>query len=151
MTMRMRLHLLALAGFVGAWVALWAGPAAAQSRPGGPEAVAAQALVQAQLDAFKADNADLAFSYATPGIQAQFGSADTFLRMVREQYPVVYRPASVRFDPLEGSGSDRILPVRLTDDEGRQWIAYYLMQRQDNGIWRIGGCQLKLDGRSQSI
>jgi hypothetical protein len=125
-----------------------AGPASAQSRS--PEAAAARALVQAQLDAFANDNAELAFSYASPGIQAQFGSADTFVRMVREHYPVVYRPASVSFDALEGQGDQRIQPVRMADDDGGLWVAYYLMVRQD-GAWRIGGCQLRHDARARSI
>lgn len=128
-------------------------PAAAQSsaRPGGPDTVAAHALVQAQLDAFASDNADLAFSYASPAIQAQFGSAEVFLRMVREHYPVVYRPASVWFEALEGQGNQRLLPVRMADDDGGQWVAYYLLVKQDGGGWRIGGCQLKFDGRARAI
>ncbi len=51
----------------------------------------AQQVVKAQLDAFAADDAEQAFSYATDGIRAQFGTAAQFIRMVRGAYPVVYR------------------------------------------------------------
>jgi len=32
--------------------------------------------------------------------------------------------------------------VRLTDAQGRAWIALYPMQRQPDGSWRTNGCQL---------
>ncbi len=57
----------------------------------------ARAVVQAQLDAFAADDAPRAFSLAAPGLREVFGNADRFMAMVRSSYPVVYRPASVAF------------------------------------------------------
>ncbi len=47
------------------------------------EARAVRAVIEAQLDAFRRDDAARAFSLATPGIRATFGDAETFMNMVR--------------------------------------------------------------------
>ena len=99
-------------------------------------------VIEAQLDAFAADDGIAAFSFASPGIRRQFGSPDHFLAMVRQAYPAVYRPASVSFlAPREAAGAI-YQPVRLIDDSRRPWVALYRMQRQADGTWRIDGCEL---------
>jgi hypothetical protein len=104
---------------------------------------AVREVVQAQLDAFLHDDAERAFELATPAIRKAFGSAENFLEMVRSSYAVVYRPKSVVFEtPLLADGQV-IQPVRLSDTEGRGWIAVYPMQRQPDGSWRTNGCQLR--------
>lgn len=35
-----------------------------------------------------------------------------------------------------------VQPVRLTDADGRAWLALYPMQREPDGTWRINGCRL---------
>ena len=62
------------------------------------DARAVRAVIEAQLDAFKRDDAARAFSYAAPGIRNAFGTAEKFMAVVREQYAVVYRPRSVSFE-----------------------------------------------------
>lgn len=140
--MNRRRHLLVAALLAASGI----GPARAQSDP--EPAVAMRFVIQAQLDAFAADDAERAFRYAAPGIQQQFGTAEVFMRMVREQYPAVYRPRRVAFDAPRGEGDERIQPVRVVDTDGVAWIAVYLMQRQRDRSWRIGGCQLVRDGQS---
>jgi hypothetical protein len=109
---------------------------------------AVRAVIQAQLDAFRRDDAARAFSYAAPGIQATFGSAESFMQMVRTQYAVVYRPASVAFESLLLSEGDVVQAVRFTDANGQAWLALYPMQRAADGTWRIGGCYLqRADGK----
>lgn len=107
------------------------------------DASAVRAVIQAQLDAFRRDDAARAFSYAAPGIQATFGSAENFMAMVRTQYAVVYRPASVQFESLLLSEGDVVQAVRFTDADGQAWLALYPMQRDASGTWRIGGCYLQ--------
>lgn len=107
------------------------------------DAAAVRAVIAAQLDAFRRDDAARAFSYAAPGIQATFGSAENFLQMVRTQYAVVYRPASVEFEALLLSEGDVVQAVRFTDAGGQAWLALYPMQRAADGTWRIGGCYLQ--------
>jgi hypothetical protein len=99
-------------------------------------------VIEAQLDAFRRDDAPRAFSYASAGIRAAFGTPEVFMEMVRTQYAVVYRPQSVQFDAPVVIEGGVVQPVRLTDAEGRTWIALYPMERQPDGGWRIDGCQL---------
>jgi hypothetical protein len=110
------------------------------------DAKAIEMVIRAQLDAFAHDDADKAFSYAAPGIRNVFGSAANFISMVKKGYPVVYRPASVIFLKPVPDDDAVIQPVRMTDADGRIWIAVYLMERQAAGGWLTNGCQL---GRSE--
>jgi len=99
-------------------------------------------VIEAQLDAFKRDDAARAFSYAAPGIRATFGTPENFMAMVREEYAVVYRPSSLSFDVPMMAGGELVQPVRMTDAAGRAWLALYPMEKQPDGSWRINGCQL---------
>jgi hypothetical protein len=112
------------------------------------DAAAVRKVIEAQLDAFRKDDAPRAFSYATDGIRLTFGTAENFMEMVRSQYAAVYRPRSVAFDaPVYAGDDDLVQPVRLTDADGRAWIALYPMQRGPDGVWRTNGCQLRRIGQ----
>ena len=102
----------------------------------------ARAVVQAQLDAFAADDAPRAFSYAAPRLREAIGNADRFMAMVRISYPVVYRPASVAFLVPEWLDRELIQGVHFTDEQGGLWLAVYRLQRQRDNSWRINGCEL---------
>ena len=129
-----RLHLLL--------VAFFAPFTASAQTPQDADKRAVREVIEAQLDAFRRDDAERAFSYAAPGIRATFGSAQNFMAMVREQYRVVYRPRSVSFDAPRVVDGGLVQPVRMTDDAGRTWLALYPMEKQSDGRWRINGCQL---------
>lgn len=115
--------------------------------PGVPERDAhdIRAVIEAQLAAFHADDAERAFSYASPAIRAQFVVADYFLAMVRGSYPVVYRPQTLAFMLAEVIDGATIQRVRMTDRSGTAWIAIYRMQQQPDRSWRIDGCVLARD------
>jgi hypothetical protein len=132
--------LLALAPFL-AW---------AQPYLSGPDAAAVREVIEAQLDAFKRDDAQRAFSYAAPGIRQMFGTAENFVQMVRTSYPVVYRPRTVQFERFEVVDDEVFQPVRLTDAQGQAWLALYAMERQPDGTWRINGCQLARLGERET-
>ena len=127
---------LSCALFLGAW------PAAAQVAVSPEDARGVRAVIEAQLDAVAKDDAARAFSLATPGIREIFGSPENFIDMVRRSYAVVYRPSSVAFEQPLVIESQVVQPVRMTDAEGRAWVAIYPMQRQADGSWRTNGCQL---------
>jgi hypothetical protein len=113
------------------------------------DAAAVRKVIEAQIDAFRKDDAARAFSYATDGIRLTFGTPQNFMEMVRTQYPAVYRPRTVAFDPPELAGpNDIVQAVRLTDGEGRAWLAIYPMQRGSDGLWRTNGCQLRRIGQA---
>jgi len=106
------------------------------------DALAIRAVITDQLDAFTQDDATRAFSLATASIRAQFGTPEAFINMVRSAYPVVYRRKAVQFETPAVIEGEIIQPVRMTDAEGRTWVALYPMQRESDGSWRINGCQL---------
>jgi hypothetical protein len=106
------------------------------------DARAIRTVIEAQLDAFRRDDSARAFSYAAPDIRETFGTAENFMAMVRTQYAVVYRPASVAFDDPVLADGQVVQPVRLTDAGGRAWLALYPMLREPGGAWRINGCYL---------
>jgi hypothetical protein len=113
------------------------------------DSAAIRAVIREQLDALARDDAARAFSLATPGIRARFGTPDAFLEMVRTAYPVVYRPRSVEFDASVIIEGEVMQPVRMIDAQGAAWIALYPMERQADGQWRINGCQLaRIAGRA---
>ena len=101
---------------------------------------AVQAVVQNQLAALAKDDADKAFSYAAPELRKTIGNASAFMAMVKNSYPVVYRPASVAFLRLESSGDDVIQRVQMLDASGASYLAVYSLQRQKDKTWRISGC-----------
>jgi hypothetical protein len=104
---------------------------------------AAQSVIQAQLNAFAADDAKRAFSYAAPAIRAQFGTAENFLVMVRQGYPMVYRPANVSFFKPEMVSGTLVQKVQFADLDGAEWVATYHLERQRNKAWRISACMVE--------
>jgi hypothetical protein len=125
---------------------------AAETAPASADAAekpAIVAVIQGQLDAFRRDDADAAFGYASPMIQGMFGSPTTFIGMVRQGYPPVYRPRGVDFLDLavvDGRLTQRVL---LVGPDGAAVVALYFMERQPDGAWRIDGCVLlEAPGRS---
>jgi hypothetical protein len=114
-------------------------------------AQAVKNTVQAQLDAFAKDDADLAFSYAAPTIRAMFETPRNFMAMVQDAYPVVYRPAKLLFLAAAGTSSAVVLPVKMWDKEGQSWMATYKLELQADGRWLIVACVLVRDKANLNI
>ena len=109
------------------------------------ERAAVRSVIEGQLSAFAADDADRAFSFASQNIQEMFITARNFMDMVRIAYPVVYRPAGVSFQVPVKRGEDVWQAVQMRDAQGIDWVAIYNLQRHGNGAWKINGCVLKKD------
>ena len=107
----------------------------------GQEARDVRTVVEAQLRAMAAGDAERAFSYAAPAIRAQFGDAQRFMAMVAGTYPMVIRPAAtVFFQPTRDADGNVLQVVQLRDSAGKLWRASYLLARQPDSPWRIAGC-----------
>jgi ketosteroid isomerase-like protein len=102
--------------------------------------IAIRAVIEQQLQAFQKDDADKAFSFASPEIQKQFGNAQNFMSMVKESYPAVYRPRSVIFEKLSMVKGNQTQSVLLLAPSGTLMKAIYIMQKQTSGSWRINSC-----------
>ncbi len=100
-----------------------------------------EANIAAQIQAFKADDFATAFTFASPNIQRLFGNPDNFGAMVRNGYPMVWRPSDVRFLELREVAGAMWQKVMITDGDGAVHILDYQMIQQENG-WKINGVQL---------
>lgn len=100
-----------------------------------------EANIAAQIKAFKADDFATAFTFASPNIQRLFGTPENFGVMVQRGYPMVWRPADVRFLDLREVAGALWQKVMITDGDGRVHILDYQMVQQ-NDAWKINGVQL---------
>ena len=119
-------------------------PALAAALSFSPPAMAGEinGTIQAQIDAFLADDVDTAFSFASPGIKQMFRTPERFGQMVRSGYPMVYRPADLRFlDRRDHPGGGQVQRVMITDQTGAVHMLDYLMIQTADG-WQIAGVQL---------
>lgn len=94
-----------------------------------------------QIDAFKADDFATAFTFASPSIKSIFMSPENFGRMVKQGYPMVHRPGSVRMLDSREVGGRLWQKVMITDQAGRTHILDYQMIEGPEG-WLINGVQL---------
>lgn len=106
------------------------------------DAITIRSLIEHQLAAFKKDDAQGAFAFASPAIQAQFGTPENFMQMVKISYPAVYRPRSVFFEKITTIQGNITQPVLLLAPDGVPLRALYLMEKQADNIWKINGCFL---------
>jgi hypothetical protein len=67
------------------------------------------------------------------------------MAMVRQGYPVVYRPAAWLFLTPKALDAAVVQPVQMRDSSGKSWVALYTLQRQTDARWLISGCVLVPD------
>jgi hypothetical protein len=101
-----------------------------------------RAVIEAQIEAFEADDFETAFTFASPTIQGMFGTAQNFGAMVKNGYPMVWRPDNLRFLALDERGGLLFQDVIVRDAEGMLHILEYQMQ-QDGAGWKINGVSIR--------
>lgn len=106
---------------------------------------AIRAIISDQIAAFRADDFDAAYSFASPTIRDLFPSVERFRSMVTKGYRPVYRPRSVTFGEIAEAPGGPLQKVFLTGPDGDSWLAIYTLQRQPDGSWRINGVRLAKD------
>ena len=141
---RMVLRLFAL---LGTMLAL-ALPAQAQVSPADQTAI--RNVIEGQVEAFRRDDGAAAFGYASPGIQGMFGTAETFMDMVRQGYRPVYRPQVFEFREIVTLQGMVTQKVHVIGPDGRPVTAFYPMTQQPDGSWRIEGCYLQAPEEHQA-
>ncbi|WP_299649622.1 DUF4864 domain-containing protein [uncultured Tateyamaria sp.] len=100
-----------------------------------------EGVIGSQIEAFKADDFEQAFTFAAPSIQGMFRTPENFGRMVTQGYPMVWRPADVTYLDLREEGGRYVQTVRIEDAEGAvHFLAYAMIETADG--WKIGGVQL---------
>jgi hypothetical protein len=99
-------------------------------------------VISDQISAFLADDFETAFTFASPNIKRLFRDPDRFGRMVRDGYPMVWRPADVRFATLLREGDRMVLSVFVTDGRGALHVLDYDMIETERG-WEIDGVRVR--------
>ncbi len=112
-------------------------PAPAQETP----VPAIQATIQNQFNAFLQDDVATAFTFASPTIKSMFGTPENFGQMVQQGYPMVWRPADVKYLELRNVAGNLWQRVMVTDQAGRVHMLDYQMIETPDG-WQINGVQL---------
>lgn len=124
------------------------GPAV-QTKPATADAATDKAaivdVITSQLAAFQRDDALDAFSYASPFIQKKFQSATTFMDMVKRGYLPLYRPNGTEIMELTIENGVPVQRIRVYAPDGTPISAYYEMQQQEDGSWRINGVEMRID------
>jgi len=100
-----------------------------------------EGVIDAQIEAFQADDFERAFTYASPTIRGIFGTSDRFGAMVRNGYPMVWRPDELRFLELREVAGYLWQRVMITDGGGRVHLLDYQMIRHEN-LWKINAVQV---------
>ena len=109
-------------------------PVAAQEAP-------IRSTIQSQIEAFQADDFARAFTFASPTIKGMFGTPENFGAMVKQGYPMVYRPAEVQMMDLREVAGNLWQRVRITDQAGAGWFLDYMMIETAEG-WQINAVQI---------
>ncbi|PTX54794.1 uncharacterized protein DUF4864 [Litoreibacter ponti] len=115
--------------------ALFVSQAAAQERIPGIEQT-----IQSQVDAFLAEDAATAFTFASPNIKRLFGTPERFGMMVKNGYPMVWNPSEVKFLELRRQGPFLFQKVLFIDQKGAPHVLEYNMLETEAG-WQIDGVQ----------
>jgi ketosteroid isomerase-like protein len=98
-------------------------------------------VIESQLNAFAADQGDVAYDQAAPIVKQAFPTVEHFMAMVKGGYRMVYRNTSRDFQKLEKDGLGRpAMRVLLTAEDGKRYEAFYAMEKQEDGSWKIAGC-----------
>lgn len=100
-----------------------------------------EGTINRQIEAFKVDDFEEAFTYATPTLQRLFQTPKNFERMVTQGYPMVWRPAEVEYLELAEHDGSFWQKVRIVDQKGFSHLLLYRMMETEAG-WRIAGVQI---------
>ena len=107
-------------------------------------------IIQSQVEAFRRDDGDAAFGYASPSIRNMFGTSEIFMDMVRQGYQPVYRPRVFDFREIVTLHGQVTQKVHVVGPDGRPVTAFYPMVQLPDGTWRINGCYLQAPDEHQA-
>jgi hypothetical protein len=102
---------------------------------------AIRSVIERQLEAFARDDWAGAFDFASPAIRRVFRTPEQFGVMVREGYPMVWRPSRIEPGALEAGPRGPVQTMYFEDAAGVRWEAAYEMIEVDGG-WRIDGVRI---------
>ncbi len=103
----------------------------------GEDRAAVREVIDGQLQAFRSDDHQSAYSFAAPSVREAFPTEEMFITMVRNQYQPLYRSVSYTFG-RSSLDADEVLQELLVTDTNRQlWQVVYTLVRQQDKSWKI--------------
>ena len=102
---------------------------------------AVRSVISSQIDAFLQDDFVTAFDFASPMIKGMFGTPERFGDMVRNGYPMVWRPGDVQYLELRDVSGALWQKVMIRDRQGKVHVLDYQMIQTSEG-WKINGVQI---------
>ena len=105
---------------------------------GGTVMEAVRYTISSQIDAFKQNDVKEAYTFAAPNIQAQFPSPDIFGLMVRNGYPIIWKPKSYKFTTFKDLGNRCIQRVLFQSYNGSLESYDYILEK-NGSVWKIAG------------
>jgi hypothetical protein len=100
-------------------------------------------VIEQQLAAFRRDDAEEAFSYASPSIRHAFKDATTFMALVTKEYRVMTRWDAATFMELRTFRDHYVQKVKLIEPSGAVSVAEYALVKDGDGRWTIAGVTLQ--------
>ncbi len=113
----------------------------AQDGTGAGAEAGIEAVIDGQMQAFRAEDVEGAFSFASPNIKGIFGSPENFGTMVQRGYPMVWDNADIRYLELREIDGRLWQKVIVQDEAGTLHALDYQMIETPDG-WQIDGVQL---------
>ena len=107
----------------------------AENAPAVADIAGVQAVISAQMEAFKRDDGQVAFAFAAPDIRKMFATPEILMAMVRQQYAPVYRPRYIEYLEPVVADNHILQPLILTGENGITVVARYVLKRQEDGDW----------------
>lgn len=132
-----------LVSLLGLLAVFTVSPALAQPAVSESDRSAIRDTIRSQVEAFRRDDGEAAFGYASPAIRGMFGTSDFFMDMVRQGYQPVYRPRVFDFAEIVSLDGQVTQKVHVVGPDGRPVTAFYPMTQLPDGTWRINGCYLQ--------
>ncbi len=103
---------------------------------------AIRGVIASQIEAFQADDFATAFGFASPTIRQIFRTPENFGTMVRQGYPMVWRPADVEFLSTDMIDGQLWQNVMIRDQQGGLFILEYEMIPLGDG-WKINAVRMR--------
>ncbi|MBW9090186.1 DUF4864 domain-containing protein [Rhizobium wenxiniae] len=113
----------------------------------------AQSVISDQIRALMQDDAEKAYSYASPDIRMMYPDKNAFLTMVQKNYEAVYHAGNYAFgrSKLIGGGEMVFQEVMITGPDGKDWTAIYEMRLMDDGSYKVNGVRMMKNSTSTGI
>jgi hypothetical protein len=102
----------------------------------------ARSIISRQIEAFLADDATAAYSFASPGIKRLYPDQAVFFEMVKRGYQPVYRPGNFAFGRSKVDNGTVLQEVLISGPDGKDWTALYTLTPQPDGTYKINGVQM---------